>query len=105
MKILKKTATICKKVIIGYAFYAFPVTLIGFLIIAAGGTFPPSYEGVLLNQICFILLAQSILWTLISLFLSISMLFSRSVRDSILLKVTGIKERDEREANHCIAGR
>ena len=103
MKILKKIAAIFKKVIIGYAFYTFPVTLIGFLILAAGGTFPPSYEGVLLNKICFVLVAQSMFWTMISLFLSISMLFSRSVRDSILLKVTGIKERDEREVQ--IAGK
>ncbi len=101
MKIIKKIATILKNVIIGYAFYTFPVTLIGVFIIA-GGKGPPS-DGVLLKKICLILDVQSCIWTLTSLFLSILMLFSRSVRDSILQKITGIKERDEREVQ--IAGK
>jgi uncharacterized membrane protein YeaQ/YmgE (transglycosylase-associated protein family) len=86
---------IFKKIVIGYVFYTFPVTLVGLLIIDIYDL-PPSY-GVFLNTICYIVGAQIAIWVLTSLPLTISMFFSRSIRDSILVKLTGIKERDERE--------
>ena len=92
MKIFKKT-------VIGIVFYTFPLAIIGFLII-----------GIYENKIAPILpgfymfsLVYALFWTLITLFLTIAMFFSGRLRTDVLSKLSGIKERDEREVQ--IAGK
>lgn len=104
MGILKKIIEIFRKIVIGYIFYTFPLTLIAFFIIPKPQG-PAEYEEVLnyiLNAISSstvyrIAFAQFVLWILISWLFSISMLFSRNNREIFLKKLSGIKERDERE--------
>ncbi len=88
-----------KKTVIGFVFYTFPLALIGFLVI-----------GLLYNKIIpqngileLWTLVPALLWTLITFFLTIAMFFSKGIRNDVLSKLSGIKERDEREVQ--IVGR
>ena len=103
MGIFKKITEIFRKIVIGYVYYTFPLTLIGFFILAKYIKDDPQeflmqpYYGAFLNTLIYISMAQFIIWTVISLLFSISMFFSRNNRESFLKKLSGIKERDERE--------
>jgi len=104
MGILKKIIEIFRRIVIGYIFYTFPLTLIAFVIVPKPQG-PAEFDEVvnyILNAISSstlyrIAFAQFVLWILISWLFSISMLFSRNNREIFLKKLSGIKERDERE--------
>lgn len=102
MVIFNKIAKTFRKIVIGYVFYTFPATLIGFFILAKYVDASPSY-GVFLKILIYIAMAQFAIWTLVSLLFSISMFFSKNNREIFLKKLSGIKERDEREVQ--IAGK
>jgi hypothetical protein len=104
MGTFKKMIEIFRKIVIGYVFYTFILTVIGFFIFPE----PPQshspdeflnfvYDVVLSNTPYKIVVAQIFIWTLTSWFLSISMFFSKNTRLIVLKKLSGIKERDERE--------
>ena len=104
MGIFKKTIEIFRKIVIGYVFYTFPVTLIAFVIIPRPQPLSSLAEGmkflhdvILSNTLYSVALAQLLIWILTSWFLSISMFFSKSSRETVLKRLSGIKERDERE--------
>ncbi len=101
MGIFKKVTEIFREIVVGYVYYTFPVTLVGFFIIVkyvddTSKIWEPSY-GAFLNTLIYISGTQFIIWTAISLLFSISMFFFRSNREIFLKKLSGIKERDERE--------
>ncbi len=75
------------KIVIGYVFYTFPLTLAGYVFYFV--FFP--------NPLINLLGVQAFIWTLTSLCLSISLFFSEKIRGVVLKKLSGIKERDERE--------
>ena len=107
MGIFKKITEIFRKIVIGYVYYSFPLTLIGLFILAS--YLPPDLPGyneemnevimdvIAKNPLCIICAAQFFIWTLISLLFSITMFFSRNNRETFFKKLSGIKERDERE--------
>ena len=113
MGILKKFTEISRKIVIGYIFYTFPLTLVGLLIFVSYvlPDLPRSDEEVIKvftevvakNPLCIIFGILIFVWTLISLFFSITMFFSKNNREAFLKKLSGIKERDEREVK--IVGR
>ena len=102
MHILKKISEIFRKIVIGYVFYTFPVTLIGLFIcikyhvVDLSKFLQPSY-GVFINTLIQISGIQIAIWTLIAWLFSITMFFSKNNREIVLKKLSGIKERDERE--------
>jgi hypothetical protein len=88
-----------KKIVIGFVYYTFPLALVGFLIVGVyERTMMPSLAG--LYFLAFLLAGC---WTLITFALTIAMFFSKGLRNDALLKLSGIKERDEREVQ--IVGR
>ena len=103
MGIFKKIIEIFRKIVIGYIFYTFPLTLLGCVIIAKYTQGNPEeflqepYYAAFLNNLIYIAMAQFGIWTLISLLFSITMFFSRNNREIFLKRLSGIKERDERE--------
>jgi hypothetical protein len=98
MTAFKTVKEIFRKIVMGYVYYTFPLTLIGFFILAKYmKDNPEPYYGSFLNTLISISLAQLIIWSAISLLFFISMFFSRSNREIFLKKLSGIKERDERE--------
>lgn len=82
-----------KKIVIGIVFYTFPLAIAGFLIMGI-------YENNIaphLSVFYSFALVYALFWTLITLFLTIAMFFSGRLRTDVLSKLSGIKERDERE--------
>jgi hypothetical protein len=104
MGIFKKIIEVFRKIVIGYVFYTFPLTLIAFVIIPKP-PMPAKFEEVMnyiqkavsSSTLYSIALDQILLWMLISWLFSISMFFSKNNREIFLKKLSGIKERDERE--------
>ena len=102
MEILKKIADRSRKIITGYVYYSFPLTLMGFFIFnkykidEPSKFLQPSY-GVFLNTLIQIAGVQVFTWILISLLFSVTLFFSSNNREIFLKKLSGIKERDERE--------
>ena len=103
MGIFKKIAEIFRKIVIGYVFYTSVLTLIAFIIIPEP---QPGSTDEIMNYVFNVILSsplysaalvQIIIWNLTSLILSISMFFFRNTREIVLKKLSGIKERDERE--------
>ena len=92
MKIFKKT-------VIGIVFYTFPLAIIGFLIIGIYENNNTPY----LSGFYLFSLVYALFWTLVTLFLTIGMFFSGRLRTDVLSKLSGMKERDEREVQ--IVGR
>lgn len=94
MGIFKKIAEIFRKIAIGYVFYTFLLTLIGFLIIVSYSLpyspVPPEdlskfFNDVILNNpICIIAAIQLAIWILISFLFSITMFFSRTTEKFLL---------------------
>ena len=85
------------KIVIGYVFYTFPLTLVGYAFLFVMENRVSLSYGVFLNTLIYVSLIQTLIWTLTSLFLSISLFFSEKNRGVVLKKLSGIKERDERE--------
>ena len=84
---------IFKNIIIGYVFYASPLALIGFLVIGI-----TEYKMSPIHPFTdMLLMGHAVFWTLISFLLTISLFFSKTNREFILKKLSGMKERDERE--------
>jgi len=82
-----------KKIVIGIVFYTFPLALVGFFIIGL-------YENRIIRYISgldLFTLVPALFWTLITFFLTIAMFFSKGLRNDVLSKLSGMKERDERE--------
>lgn len=82
-----------KRIVIGFVFYTFPLVIIGFLIIGL-------YENKIIPHtglLELLILVPVISWTLITFFLTIAMFFSGRFRNDVLAKLSGMKERDERE--------
>ena len=82
MGIFKKISEIFRKIVIGYVFYTFPLTLIGFVIIPKPQM--PAIPAELMNYVQDVIysntlysiaFAQIVLWILISWLFSISMFF------------------------------
>ena len=86
---------IFKKIVIGYVFYTFPLTFILFLYVLFKN---PNFESAMDSMLGPPVAVQGLIWSLTSLALTISMFFSQALRNSVLAKLSGIKERDEREA-------
>ena len=106
MGIFKKIAEIFRKIIIGYVYYSFPLTVIAFMIcgkyLAPYLKSDPSFQweqnyGILLNTLIHISIAQALIWIPMSLLFVITLFFSRKNRESFFKMLSGIKERDERE--------
>lgn len=89
---------ILKKIVINFVFYTAPLALICFLFLGL----IESRIKTNLDSIHFFASCLVILWTLITFFLTIPMFFSKSLRNVVLARLSGIKERDEREVQ--IAG-
>lgn len=81
-----------KKIVIGFVFYTYPLALVGFLIMGL-------YENGIIpySTLYAWTLMYAAFWTLITFFLTITMFFSKGLRNDVLSKLSGIKERDERE--------
>lgn len=102
MKILKKISEIFRKIVIGYVFYTFILTLIAFVILPKPQSpfpaEPMNYVSIIFSSPLYIAATvQIFIWTLTSLILSVSMFFLRNTREIFIKKLSGIKERDERE--------
>jgi hypothetical protein len=82
-----------KKIIIGFVFYTFPLAIVDYLIIGLYENSIIPHTGVL--EIWTLIPAA--FWTLITFFLTIAMFFSKRLRNDVLAKLSGMKERDERE--------
>lgn len=82
-----------KKIVIGIVFYTFPLALVGFLII---GLYESTMMPILAGPYC-VTLVYALFWTLVTIFLTCAMFFSKGLRNDVLSKLSGIKERDERE--------
>jgi len=110
MGTFKKIAEKLRKLVMGYVFYTFPLTLIAFFILprlVEGHSekflmHPHNGYGVILSTLTYIAIYQFMIWIPISLLFSITMFFSRNNRETFIKKLSGIKERDEREVQ--IAG-
>jgi hypothetical protein len=84
---------IFKKIVIGIVFHTFPLALVGFLVIGLyESSIIPYIDGLDLYT-----LVPAAFWTLITFLLTIAMFFSRRLRNDVLAKLSGMKERDERE--------
>ena len=82
-----------KKIVIGFVFYTFPLAIVGFLIIGLyENSIIPSINGLYLLS-----LVHAAFWILITFLLTIAMFFSKKLRNDVLSKLSGMKERDERE--------
>ena len=90
-----------KKIVIGITFYTFPLAIVAFLIIGLIESNAIPYLGG--TDLLTLGLWPALFWTLITLFLTIAMFFSKKLRNDVLTKLSGIKERDEREVQ--IVGR
>lgn len=84
---------IFKKSVINFVFYASPLALICFLLLGLTETRITANLESLHLWACLPIL----LWTPVTFFLTISMFFSKSLRNEVLARLSGIKERDERE--------
>ena len=84
---------ILKKIVINFVFYAAPLALICYLFL---GLIERRITANL-DSIHFLASRLVLLWTLVTFFLTISMFFSKSLRNEVLARLSGIKERDERE--------
>lgn len=82
-----------KKTVINLVFYTAPLALICYLFLGlSDSTITSSLE-----SISFWASLPIIFWTPITFFLTISMFFSKSLRNDVLVRLSGMKERDERE--------
>lgn len=108
MGIFNKVIEIFRKIVIGYVFYTFPLTLMVFLILpyfAKGkqeliGWLTLPYYGVFINTLARIAIYQFVIWIMVSLLFSITMFFSKNNREIFIRRLSGLsglKERDERE--------
>jgi hypothetical protein len=82
-----------KKIVIGFVFYTFPLAIVDYLIIGL-------YENSIIPHTGALelwTLIPAAFWTLITFFLTIAMFFSKRLRNDVLEKLSGMKERDERE--------
>jgi hypothetical protein len=92
-----------KKIVIGFAFYTFPLILLLFICVIIR---EPNFDSLPYDTYSKLLLISSVIcvfWTLTTLGLTISMFFSKALRNSVLARLSGMKERDEREVQ--IVGR
>lgn len=84
---------IFKKAVIHFVFYASPLALICYLFLGFVETrITSNFDGLHAWASLPILI-----WTPITFFLTVSMFFSRTLRNDVLARLSGIKERDERE--------
>ncbi len=86
-----------KKIIIGYVFYSSPLILILFICTAIKKPVLDVHPLSTYSNFILILILECGVWTLTALGLTISMIFSAKLRNTVLVKLSGIKERDERE--------
>ncbi len=89
---------IFKKIVINFVFYASPLVLICYLFLGLVETRITTSFSSLEFWACLPIL----IWTPVTFFLTISMFFSRKLRNTVLARLSGMKERDEREVQ--IAG-
>lgn len=88
---------IFQKIIIGFVFYAFPLILLLFICAIIK---KPDLESIPYNNYSIFILVLGVIcvfWTLTALGLTISMFFSKALRNTVLARLSGMKERDERE--------
>ncbi|MBN1907606.1 MAG: hypothetical protein JW927_21180, partial [Deltaproteobacteria bacterium] len=88
---------IFKKIVIGFVFYTFPFILLLFICAIIK---KPDLESIPFDNysiFMLVLIIVCLFWTLATLGLTISMFFSKSLRNSVLARLSGMKERDERE--------
>jgi hypothetical protein len=92
-----------KKIVIGFVFYAFPFVLLLFIcaIVRNPDLTTTPYDNY--SIFILVLIIVCLFWTLATLGLTVSMFFSKALRNSVLARLSGMKERDEREVQ--IAGR
>lgn len=86
-----------KKIVIGFVFYTFPLAIVGFLIIGLYENSTIPHIKPYINSLYLLTLLHAAFWTLITFFLTIAMFFSKRLRNDVLSKLSGMKERDERE--------
>lgn len=94
---------IFQKIVIGFAFYTFPLILLLFICVIIK---EPNFDSLPYDTYSKLLLISAVIcvfWTLTTLGLTISMFFSNALRNSVLARLSGMKERDEREVQ--IVGR
>lgn len=84
---------IFKKIVIDFVFYASPLALICYLFLGLVETRITSNFNSVHFWACFPIL----LWTPVTFFLTVSMFFSKKLRNNVLARLSGMKERDERE--------
>lgn len=86
-----------KKIVIGFVFYTFPLAIVGFLFIGLYENSIIPHIKPYITGLYAITLVHAVFWTLIVLLLTIAMFFSKRLRNDVLSKLSGMKERDERE--------
>lgn len=86
-----------KKIVIGYVFYAFPLIFLLFICAIIKKPDLGFYSNDTYSKLVTILVVVCIFWTLATLALTISMFFLKALRSSVLARLSGMKERDERE--------
>ena len=99
MDTFRKVVDISRKIVIGYVFYTFLLTLMAFVILPKLQTKSTAevMDLILSNPIYTVAVVQIFIWSLTSCFLSFFMFFSKNTREILVKKLSGIKERDERE--------
>jgi hypothetical protein len=86
-----------KKIVIGFVFYTFPLAIVDFLIMGLYENSIIPHIKPYITGLYAITLVHAVFWTLITLLLTIAMFFSKKLRNDVLSKLSGMKERDERE--------
>ena len=84
---------ILKKIVINFVFYASPLVLVCYLFLGLIETRITTD----FDNLHFWAGLPILLWTPITFFLTLSMFFSKKLRNDVLVRLSGIKERDERE--------
>ena len=88
---------IFQKIVIGFVFYAFPLIFLLFICTVIKEPDFGSYSHDIYSTFMLFLLFVCAIWTLVTLGLTISMFFSQALRNSVLARLSGMRERDERE--------
>ena len=86
-----------KKIVIGFVFYTFPLAIVDFLIIGLSENSIIPHIKPYITGLYLLTLVHTVCWTLITFLLTVAMFFSRKLRNDVLSKLSGMKERDERE--------
>ncbi len=88
---------IFKNIVTGYVFYTAPLILLLLVCFIIKKPDTDFHQIDTYEMFVLILFLHCVIWSLVSLGLTISMFFSKNLRNTVLARLSGMKERDERE--------